>query len=728
MKVPPLWSRYQRQSMTSPDRAAPALEPDHDPARPSSGFAVGGFVPGIDHSDPFREAFEHAVVPMALIAPDGKHLRVNRAMSELVGRSAEELVGASWQHITHPTDIDVLLQSERAALGGGAAAFRVESRLLRPDGELAWTVQSRVLATDGTGRPLYFVAQFEDITERKRMEAALRERERFSRDVLDSLVSPTAVLDTDGTIVAVNRAWRRFGEGAGAEPGTAGRGSNYLEACERSGTLEALAAAEGIRSILGGARTEFVMDYPCHPPGGEGWYSLRVTPLSGVDHGAVVCHIDISDRKRFETQLIEQAVVDPLTGLPNRRSFMEGLAEAQTAPGAGDLAVLFLDLDRFKVVNDSLGHEAGDRLLAEVGARLREAIRPTDLVARFGGDEFVALCRSVRGEAQAMAIADRLTHAVSAPYSVDESDVYVTASIGIALADERLSPEDLVRAANTAMHRAKRWSHPQVFDEAMRDRSAERLSTESALHRALERDEFRLHYQPAVSLVDGRIVGVEALLRWEHPERGLVLPAEFIPVAEESGLIVPIGRWVLEEACRQAERWRRFGRETWLSLNLSAHQLTAPGLVAEVRAALEETSADPGRLHLEITESALLEDTESVDRVVRALKDLGVRLSIDDFGTGYSSLAHLKRLAVDTLKIDRSFVDGLGREAEDTAIVMAVLGMARSLGLSVVAEGVETEEQLEALRDLGCTLAQGFYFARPEPPESVARLLSRRPA
>jgi diguanylate cyclase (GGDEF)-like protein/PAS domain S-box-containing protein len=715
--------------MTSPDRAAPALEPDQDPARPPTGFAVNGFVPGIDHSDPFREAFEHAIVPMALIAPDGKHLRVNPAMSELAGRRAEDLVGASWQHLTHPSDIDVLLHRERAALNGGTAAFRVESRLVRPDGEVAWTVQSRFLATDGADRPLYFVAQFEDITERKRMEAALRERERFSRDVLDSLVAPTAVLDTDGTIVAVNRAWRRFGEGAGADPGAAGPGSNYLDVCERSGTLEALAAAEGIRAILGGAREEFTMDYPCHPPGGEGWFSLRVTPLSGVDHGAVVCHFDISDRKRFETQLIEQAVVDPLTGLPNRRSFIERLAEAQSAPGADHLAVLFLDLDRFKVVNDSLGHGAGDRLLTEVGARLREAVRPTDLVARFGGDEFVALCRSVLDESRAVAIAERLAHAVSAPISVEGNDVYVTASIGIALADERLSPEDLLRAANTAMHRAKRWSRPnQVFDEAMRVRSAERLTMESALHRALERDEFRLHYQPAVSLIDGRIVGVEALLRWEHPGRGLVLPAEFIPVAEESGLIVPIGRWVLEEACRQAERWRRFGRETWLSLNLSAHQLTAPGLVEEVRVALEETSADPARLHLEITESALMEDTESVDRVVRALKDLGVRLSIDDFGTGYSSLAHLKRLAVDTLKIDRSFVDGLGREAEDTAIVMAVLGMARSLGLTVVAEGVETEEQLDALRDLGCTLAQGFFFARPEPPESVARRLSRQPA
>jgi len=292
--------------MTSPDRAAPALEPDHDPGEPPAHFATLGFVPGIDHSDPFREAFEQSVVPMALIAPDGRHLRVNRAMCELAGRRAEELVGASWQHVTHPTDIDVLLTHERTALDGGPSAFREESRLVRPDGEVAWTVQSRVLASD-SGRPLYFVAQLEDITERKRMEAALRERERFSRDVLDSLVSPTAVLDADGSIVAVNRAWRRFGEDAGADPGAAGPGANYLEVCERSATLEALAAAEGIRAILGEAREEFVMDYPCHPPEGEGWFSLRVTPLSGVDHGAVVCHIDISERKRFEIQLIEQA-------------------------------------------------------------------------------------------------------------------------------------------------------------------------------------------------------------------------------------------------------------------------------------------------------------------------------------------------------------------------------------------------------------------------------------
>ncbi|HYZ11317.1 MAG TPA: EAL domain-containing protein [Actinomycetota bacterium] len=711
--------------MTTPDRAAPALEPDHDQPDP----AASTFAPGIDHADPFRDAFEHAVVPMALIAPDGKHLRVNRAMCELAGRPAQDLVGGSWQVVTHPVDIDVLLEHERAALDGGPIAFRFETRLVRPDGDVVWTVQSRVLTRDRQGQPLYFVAQLEDITERKRMEAALRERERFSRDVLDSLVAPTAVLDADGTILAVNRAWLRFGEDAGADPKATGAGANYLEVCERSGTVEALAAAEGIRAILGGARGGFDMDYPCHPPGEEGWFSLRVTPLSGVDHGAVVCHMDITDRKRFETQLIEQSVVDPLTGLPNRRSFVERLREARVGPGGRHLAVLFLDLDRFKVVNDSLGHQAGDRLLVAVGARLQEAIRPTDLVATFGGDEFAVLCRGVRGEAQAVAIAERLAQAVSEPFTVEGDDVYITASTGIALAAEGLSPDDLLRAADTAMYRAKRWARPhQVFDEAMRVRSAERLSMESALHRALERSEFRLHYQPAVAISDGSVVGVEALLRWEHPERGLVLPAEFIPVAEESGLIVPIGRWVLEEACRQADRWRRFGRETWLSLNLSAHQLTAPGLVDEVRTALQTTATDPARLHLEITESALMADTEGAARVIRSLKELGVRVSIDDFGTGYSSLAHLKRLAVDTLKIDRSFVDGLGREPEDTAIVMAVLGMAHSLGLSVVAEGVETEEQAEALRDLGCTTAQGFLFARPEPAEAVSRLLAGRSA
>jgi diguanylate cyclase (GGDEF)-like protein/PAS domain S-box-containing protein len=717
--------------MPARDRAAPALEPEDGSAVPTHPSLPDGVrLPSSNgQPDPFRDAFDRTPIAMAVLGADGRYLRVNPAMCALTGRTEEELLGTSWQTITHPEDIDRLLDEEQASPTAGQGSFTMELRLVRPDRTVAWGLLHRTRATEGAEWARFALEQIEDITERKRIEAALKERERFNRDVLDSLIAPTAVIDTEGNILAVNKAWDRSGEAAGARPSATGVGANYLEVCERAGTLEALAAAEGIRAILRGARRVFDMDYRCDPPGGEGWFSLRVTPLSGVDHGAVVCHIDIADRKRFEIELIEQAVLDPLTGLPNRRRFLETLAEAKAGPEGRRLAVLFMDLDRFKVVNDSLGHDAGDRLLSDVGARISGALRPSDVVARFGGDEFVVLCHGVQTEAQAVIIADRVSEAVSAPFSLDADEVYVTVATGIALAAGGLAAEDLVRAAETAMYRAKRRTRPwQVFDEAMRTRSVERLSMESALHRALERDEFRLHYQPAVSLLDRRIVGVEALLRWHHPERGLVAPGEFIPLAEEMGLIVPIGRWVLAEACRQAKRWGRFGRETWLSLNLSAHQLTAAGLVPEVAGVLHETGTDPGRLHLEITESALMEDTEAVAGVVRDLKELGVHLSIDDFGTGYSSLVYLKRLAVDTLKIDRSFVDGVGREPEDTAIVMAVLGMAQSLGLSVVAEGVETEEQLETLRGLGCELAQGFYFARPEPADIVARLLRRRSA
>jgi len=394
--------------------------------------------------------------------------------------------------------------------------------------------------------------------------------------------------------------------------------------------------------------------------------------------------------------------------------------------------VLFLDLDRFKVINDSLGHDAGDRLLVDVANRLRGVVRPGDTVARFGGDEFTILCDDVAGgERDAVLIAERVAAAVGAPFTLDDNEAFLTTSLGIALTTGRedLRAEALIRDADAAMYRAKERgkSRYELFDSAMRARAVDRLEVENALHRALDRGEFRVFYQPAVDLQTGDLVGVESLVRWQHPERGLVGPDQFIALTEETGLIVPLGSWVLREACRQWKQWEESGTPTpRISVNLSARQLGQPDLVDVVVDALDETGMDPSRLSLEITESTVLEDTESALGTLEALRMQGVRISLDDFGTGYASLALLKRLPVDELKVDRSFVKGLGRDPQDSPIVSTVVGLAGALGLVAIAEGVETTAQVEELRRIGCRYAQGFYFARPQPPERMTTLLGGR--
>ncbi len=452
--------------------------------------------------------------------------------------------------------------------------------------------------------------------------------------------------------------------------------------------------------------------------------------------GLLITSRDISERKVFEQQLQHQAFHDPLTGLPNRALFMNrlqhALIRAERHTPNDLLALLFVDLDLFKVVNDSLGHEAGDRLLVAVANRLQRAIRPQDTVARFGGDEFMILLEDLPDEAGARAIAEEMLQKLRVTENINGYEIVVTASIGVALNYAGInSTSDLLRYADAAMYQAKREGKGRyhVFDGRTSTSLLERLELEQELRRAVEQEEFRVFYQPIIALNSRKVIGIEALIRWQHPRLGLIAPAQFIHTAEETGLIVPMGRWVLEEACRQVYQWqseREDDIRLELSVNLSARQLQQPNLVAEIAEVLQKTGLNPMNLKLEITESVAMSDAEGMLTRLHDLKALGVKLAIDDFGTGYSSLSYLKRFPVDTLKIDRSFVSGLGQNAEDTAIVQAVVTMAHTVGLTVTAEGVETNEITAHLQGLGCDLAQGYYFAKPLPGAELEALLQNK--
>jgi diguanylate cyclase (GGDEF)-like protein len=441
---------------------------------------------------------------------------------------------------------------------------------------------------------------------------------------------------------------------------------------------------------------------------------------------------DLTERKVLEERLEHRALHDPLTDLPNRQLFLDRLGQALRRTRRrknGRVAVLFMDLDGFKVVNDSLGHEAGDLLLVAVANRLKRCLRPEDTLARLGGDEFVVLVEDVEAADEAARVADRIIDELKNRFVLAGRELYARASIGIAIGEDRTKdPEDFLRNADTAMYRAKDegWGYA-VFDPTMYEKAIGRLEAENDLGRAIEQEEFVVHYQPVVSLKTGEVLAVEALVRWEHPERGLLDPDEFVPMAEESGLVIPMGEQVLRGACFKVKEWQEEYPRTpplVMFVNLSARQLARPDLADNVEGILEETGLEGSCLTLDVTETvyvrALAGSTETLDR----LRNLEARISIDDFGVGYSSLAYLKRLPADALKIDKSFVKGLGEDVEDTAIVHMIIELAHTLGLEVIAEGVENEEQAELAREMGCDMAQGYHFAKPLPPEEIPALLS----
>ncbi len=433
---------------------------------------------------------------------------------------------------------------------------------------------------------------------------------------------------------------------------------------------------------------------------------------------------DVSDQVELQERLSYQARHDALTGLANRAAIQEGIGAALKRRGRthAGMAVLFLDLDRFKNVNDSMGHEVGDKLLVAVAGRLRSTLRGSDLLGRVGGDEFVLVAEQLDSPEGALTLAERLVSLVSQPFSLDGKEVIVGASVGVACASRGdASPESLLAQSDTAMYKAKeRGSNMvQMFDLSMQADSDRRLDLERGLRGAVQQNELVLHYQPVLNTDDGAIAGFEALVRWQRPGFGLVAPAEFIPVAEECGVILEVGEWVLNEACRQISAWEDVGRAVQISVNISGRQLTQDGLVHQIAEALRVHRTSPELLVLEITESFLLEDAEAAARVLMRLKNLGLRLAIDDFGTGYSSLTYLTRFPVDILKIDRSFVSRLGASAEDESIIEMIINLSHTLGLGVVAEGVENSAQFEVLRALGANYTQGFYFAKPMPVAEV---------
>jgi diguanylate cyclase (GGDEF)-like protein/PAS domain S-box-containing protein len=574
------------------------------------------------------------------------------------------------------------------------------------------------------------VAVCADITERRRSEAARRALEERYTAVVASLEEGIVVSDDQGIITAANRAaesilGRRVMVGERldtvfSEELRARHPDGFLITEDEHPTVRTLRTGESFTNVLIGIE---LTDRE------QRWLSLNSRPLRHDDllpYGMVCSFSDVTERRRTERQLNYQATHDALTGLANRPVFIESLRQTlDHARRAGSrVGVLFIDLDRFKVVNDTQGHLVGDEVLSAIARRLQRTTRSVDTVARLSGDEFVVLCPDLADIEAARRRANEIAEVIAEPIPVSSGrDVVITASVGVSCVEGGLTdPEAMLRDADVAMYTAKERGRARVelLDNTLRERAQRRTEIERDLRAALDNDELAVHYQPIVSRTRG-IVGLEALARWPHPD-GPIFPDEFIPIAEESGLILPLGIWVLNKACAEAANWKATipaAADLHISVNLSGRQLGDPDVVANISAALTRSGLEPDALWLEITESTLMDDAAGAARTLNAIRELGVHLVIDDFGTGYSSLAYLKRFPVDTLKIDRSFVDGLGRDAESEAIVRAVVGLTQSLHLSVIAEGVETIEQLEMLHELGCETYQGYLLSRPIPSEDV---------
>jgi len=676
----------------------------------------------------FKALVQHAADIIVATDATGLVTYASPAFEERLGYDHTQQASLLAPEIAHPDDHERIVEAMAGARGSVDRPATVEMRIRTAAGDWRWF---DVSITDRLHDPDVgaVVANLHDITDRKVSEAALAEAEERFRTSFDEAPIGMLLVDLDARLLRANRAFSDIvGHSRGALEGVSVHDLTHPDDQEESALWS--------RRLLDGDVPSFHLEKRyLHADGHPVWTSLHARLVRDSENRPLYAIAQIEDitERRAMTEWMEHAAIhDPLTGLPNRVLFMDRLEVAmkRSVRRGSHVAVMFLDVDRFKLVNDSMGHEVGDQLLQAVAARIRGAVRPADTVARFGGDEFTILCDDITHPASAREVADRTLAALAEPFELADGEVFVTASVGVALSGPgEGSPSVLLRNADSAMYGAKERGRASVelYDQRDDVWNVRRLRTGNDLHRALERDEFELHYQPVADLHTSTMVAVEALVRWQHPTRGELLPGEFIDLAEDSGLIVPLGYWVLGEACRQGAEWRtlrdRAGLDGWrmnVAVNVSPRQLAERSFASRVIDIVGRSGIDPDTVLLEITEGTVMRDPEHAVRVLTALRDYGMHICIDDFGTGYSSLSYLKRLPVETLKIDRSFVHGLGSDPEDTAIVHAVIGLANSLGLMCVAEGVEHAGQVDSLRALGCHLAQGFLFGMPQPGRVLA--------
>jgi diguanylate cyclase (GGDEF)-like protein/PAS domain S-box-containing protein len=672
--------------------------------------------------DQLTSLLDHCLAGLYVLSAD-RIVWLNARAAELVGSTPGEMAGRSFLEYVYPPDLP-LVRAHRPE--GKPYVVRV----VRRDGELVYLeVHQRPVVMDG--RRLVSGAVL-DVTSRVRADAREREADLKLRAVLEHTRFFALLLDGEGKIEFCNDAVLRATGNARAEM----VGKNWFELCVPAEQRDAR-RREYLEDLAAGTQAKNEEREVLTRSGERRVVEWNVVPLREPDgriSGAAAFGTDVTERRRTADKLLHDAFHDALTGLPNRALFLDRLEHRlalEKRRHQTSFSVLVLDIDRFKVINDSLGHVRGDQLLVEVARRLQACLRPADTVARLGGDEFAILLEDVPTAADARRVAERVQSELRLPFWLGPSEVFSGASVGIAHGSATYaSPEDMLRDADTALYRAKAQGRGRCveFDASMHDRAVELLNLETALRRALERRELHLHYQPVVSLTTGQISGAEALLRWKHPERGLVPPLEFIPLAEETGLIVEIGAWVLREACRQMKDWQERLRQPQLEVgvNLSSRQFQAPGLVAEVAEVLRATGLSPRCLRLEVTESLLMDKHPNVARTMTELRAMGVRIDLDDFGTGYSSLSYLHQFPIDTLKIDRSFVQRIADTEDGLEIVNTILALANSLDMEVVAEGVETEQQLQLLRKMHCAYAQGYHLSRPIEASQFEALIGAR--